>query len=96
MFSEKTGTNVIEYVPRSPTVTQCELDGVTTIEGAPDSRQAQVYRDLAQKIVENKEKYIPKPFEADDLSDWASTWVTRLLAEEKVSSQGIQGEGGGV
>ncbi|AEG18043.1 nucleotide-binding protein [Methanobacterium paludis] len=95
-FSDKTGTNVIEYIPRSSTVTQCELDGVTTIEGAPDSQQAQIYRDLAQKIVDNKQKYIPKPFDADDLSDWASTWINRILTEEKVSSRGIQKEGGGV
>ncbi len=48
-FSEKTETNVIEYIPRSSTVTLCELDGVTTIEGAPESQQAEVYRKLCNK-----------------------------------------------
>jgi len=38
-FSEKTETGVIQYIPRSPTVTKCELDGMTTIEGSPDSEQ---------------------------------------------------------
>jgi len=95
-FSEKTDTEVIEYVPRSPTVTRCELDGVTTIEGAPDSKQAEVYRELARKVINNKNAYIPKPFEADDLADWASSWINRLLLEEKVTHDGIQSGGSGV
>ncbi len=95
-FSEKTGTGVIQYVPRSPTVTTCELDGKTTIEGAPDSEQAEIYRDLARSIINNKQKYIPKPFEAEDLADWGSTWVNRLLLEEKTTREGIQNSGGGI
>ncbi|WP_321421508.1 nitrogenase iron protein NifH [uncultured Methanobacterium sp.] len=95
-FSGKTDTEVIEYVPRSPTVTRCELDGVTTIEGAPDSKQAEVYRELARKVINNKNAYIPKPFEADDLADWASSWINRLLLEEKVTHDGIQSGGSGV
>lgn len=95
-FSEKTETNVIEYVPRSTTVTMCELDGVTTIEGAPDSQQAEVYRQLARNVIKNKEAYIPKPFEAQDLSDWAASWVSSLLKEEKIAHDGVQSNGGGV
>jgi nitrogenase iron protein NifH len=95
-FSEKTATSVVEYVPRSPTVTRCELDGVTTIEGAPDSKQADVYRDLARKVIENKNTHVPKPFEADELADWASSWINSLLLEEKVTYDGIQTGGGGV
>ena len=95
-FSEKTDTEVIEYVPRSSVVTRCELDGVTTIEGAPDSKQAEVYRELARKVISNKKAYIPKPFEVDDLADWASSWINKLLLEEKVAHDGIQSAGSGV
>jgi nitrogenase iron protein NifH len=95
-FSEKTETNVIEFIPRSTTVTMCELDGVTTIEGAPDSQQAEVYRQLARNVIANKNAYIPKPFEAQDLSDWASSWVSNLIKEEKIAQEGIQSNGGGV
>nr|WP_279383521.1 nitrogenase iron protein [Methanobacterium formicicum] len=95
-FSAKTDTEVIEYVPRSPTVTRCELDGVTTIEGAPDSKQAEVYRELARKVINNKNAYIPQPFEVDDLADWASSWINKLLLEEKVTHDGIQSGGSGV
>jgi nitrogenase iron protein NifH len=95
-FSEKTETNVIEFIPRSTTVTMCELDGVTTIEGAPESQQAEVYRQLARNVIANKEAYIPKPFEAQDLADWASSWVSNLIKEEKIAQEGIQSNGGGV
>jgi nitrogenase iron protein NifH len=95
-FSEKTETNVIEFIPRSTTVTMCELDGVTTIEGAPDSQQAELYRQLARNVIANKEAYIPKPFEAQDLADWASSWVSNLIKEEKIAQEGIQSNGGGV
>jgi len=95
-FSEKTETDVIEFIPRSTTVTMCELDGVTTIEGAPDSQQAEVYRQLARNVIANKNAYIPKPFEAQDLSDWASSWVSNLIKEEKIAQEGIQSNGGGV
>jgi nitrogenase iron protein NifH len=95
-FSERTGTDVIKYVPRSPIVTRCELDGMTTIEGAPDSDQAEVYRELARRIISNKNKFVPKPFDADDLMDWGSTWIESLLKEQKVSYNGIQDVGGGV
>lgn len=95
-FSEKTGTGVIQYLPRSSTVTKCELDGMTTIEGAPDSDQAEKYRELARKVIDNKNKYIPKPFEADDLMTWGSTWISHLLKEQKVAYEGIQNDGAGV
>lgn len=95
-FSEHTDSNVIKYVPRSPIVTRCELDGVTTIEGAPDSDQAEVYRDLARKVVNNKEKNKPKPFENDDLSDWASTWINQILLDSKTENDGIQSSGSGI
>jgi nitrogenase iron protein NifH len=95
-FSQKTETEVIEYVPRSPIVTRCELDGKTTIEGAPESEQAEIYRDLARKVINNKNKFIPKPFHVDDLSDWGSTWVNRLLLEQKTTNEGIQDSGSGV
>ena len=95
-FSEKTGTDVIKYVPRSTVVTKCELDGMTTIEGAPDSDQAEVYRELARRVISNKDKFVPEPFDVDDLMDWGSTWINRLLLEQKVTYDGIQSSGGGV
>jgi nitrogenase iron protein NifH len=81
-FVKKTNTQVVEYVPRSVTVTQSELQGKTTIEAAPNSQQAGIYRSLAQKIAEHTESKIPTPLEVGDLRAWASKWGDYLLALE--------------
>ena len=95
-FTNETNSDVIQFVPRSPTVTRCELDGVTTIEGAPDSAQAEVYRELARKVIANKNKFLPTPFDNDDLSDWASSWINQLLLNEKIEKDNIQTESSGI
>jgi nitrogenase iron protein NifH len=48
-FVKQTNTQVVEYIPRSVTVTQSELQGKTTIEAAPKSKQAEIYRKSCQK-----------------------------------------------
>lgn len=81
-FVEKTGTQVVEYVPRSITVTQSELSGHTTIEAAPKSVQADIYRSLARKIASHTESRIPTPLETDELREWSAQWADQLLAIE--------------
>ncbi|MEN2773666.1 nitrogenase iron protein [Acetivibrio clariflavus] len=81
-FVKQTNTQVIEYIPRSVTVTQSELQGKTTIEAAPDSQQAKVYKSLAQKIAEHTESKVPTPLDIADLRAWASRWGDYLLALE--------------
>jgi nitrogenase iron protein NifH len=79
-FVARTQTQVVEYVPRSITVTQSELQGKTTIEAAPDSEQAGVYRRLASKIALHTESKTPSPLNEKELRAWASTWAEHLLA----------------
>ncbi len=81
-FVKQTNTQVVEYVPRSVTVTQSELQGKTTIEAAPDSKQAEVYRSLARKIAEHDNSKVPTPLEISDLREWAKKWGDYLLALE--------------
>jgi nitrogenase iron protein NifH len=81
-FTERTKTQVIEYVPRSVTVTQSELQGKTTIEAAPKSEQAKIYSRLAHKIAEHTESKVPSPLEIKDLREWAAKWADQLLAIE--------------
>ena len=81
-FVRQTNTQVVEYVPRSVTVTQSELQGKTTIEAAPDSKQAGVYRSLAKKIAGHTESRVPTPLEVGALREWASKWADYLLALE--------------
>ena len=82
-FVRRTNTQVMEYVPRSVTVTQSELRGKTVIEAAPDSAQADVYRSLAKKIAAHTESKVPTPLEISDLRDWAGTLGQHLLELER-------------
>ncbi|MBP2645856.1 MAG: nifH1 2 [Firmicutes bacterium] len=81
-FVEKTQTRVVEYVPRSVTVTQAELQGKTTVEAAPDSPQAKVYSNLAQRIIDTTESRVPAPLDTTELREWAAKWADHLLALE--------------
>jgi len=81
-FSARTNTQIIQYVPRSITVTQSELKGKTTIEAAPDSEQANVYKQLAERIAAHEESKTPSPLELDELRNWAAGWSDKLLELE--------------
>ena len=81
-FVARTHTQVVQYVPRSVTVTQAELQGKTTIEASPDSEQADVYRVLASRIWEHEHSTTPSPLEVTELREWASGWADQLLAIE--------------
>lgn len=92
-FVSRTGTQVVEYVPRSITVSQSELSGRTTIEAAPQSAQAEIYRSLARKIAAHTESRVPTPLEIDDLREWSAAWADQLLA---IETGEIKGEKAGI
>lgn len=81
-FVARTNTRVVEYVPRSITVTQAELQGKTTIEAFPDSDQAHVYKNLAERIANHTESKIPEPLDVHELRKWAAEWSDQILAIE--------------
>lgn len=81
-FVQRTGTQVIEYIPRSVTVTKSELQGKTTIEAFPDSTQAAIYRKLAAKIAAHEKSAVPSPLSVQELRDWASKWADNIVALE--------------
>ncbi|MEO0036029.1 MAG: hypothetical protein RLZZ501_2052 [Pseudomonadota bacterium] len=82
-FTQRTQTQVIEYVPRSLTVTQAELQGKTTIEAAPNSEQAETYRRLARRIAEHTESKVPTPLNQQELRDWSASWADHLIEIER-------------
>lgn len=88
-FASRTNTKVVEYVPRSITIAQSELKGKTTIEAAPDSEIADIYRNLAKKIAEHTASKTPSPLDIKELRQWATYWADHLLAEEKGEVSGI-------
>ena len=81
-FVTQTKTQVVEYIPRSVTVTQCELQGKTTIEAAFHSEQAKVYLSLAEKVAKHTDSKTPEPLGVQELRDWAAKWGDYLLALE--------------
>jgi nitrogenase iron protein NifH len=91
-FVSRTKTQVLQYVPRSITVTQSELSGKTTIEAAPDSEQAKIYRELAERVDKHEQSITPSPLDPQELRQWASEWSDQILAIERgdVVSAGAQ------
>ena len=89
-FVAQTKTQVVEYIPRSIMVTQSELLGKTTIEAAPNSDQAEIYRSPAKKSAGHTDSWTPSPLETAALREWAGKWGDYLLELEqgKVSSPG--------
>lgn len=85
-FVTRTSTQVVEYVPRSLTVTQAELQGKTTIEAAPDSKQAAVYRSLAKKIAKHTQSKVPSPLDSKELRAWSGSWADQLIEIERAQT----------
>jgi nitrogenase iron protein NifH len=66
-LARQLGTTMIHFVPRDNVVQRAEIRRMTVIEYEPGAKQAQEYRDLARKIVENKNFVIPTPITMDEL-----------------------------
>lgn len=81
-FAARTKTQVIQYVPRSVTVAQSELLGKTVIEYSPNSDQAQIYFQLAERIAAHEISTVPAPLDTAELRSWASEWANILIALE--------------
>ncbi len=68
-FAKELGTQLIHFVPRDNIVQRAEIRKKTVIEFDPESAQADVYRQLAQKIENNKLFVVPKPMTQDRLEE---------------------------
>ena len=61
------GTQMIHFVPRDYVVQHAEIRRMTVIEYDPTANQANEYRMLAQKIINNQKFVIPTPVSMDEL-----------------------------
>ncbi len=68
-LAKKLGTQMIHFVPRDNQVQRAELRRMTVIEYSPEHKQAEEYRTLAKKILENKMLVVPTPLEMDELEE---------------------------
>jgi nitrogenase iron protein NifH len=62
-FAQALGSKLIGFIPRSPVIQACEVEGKTVLQHSPQSPEAEVFRDLAQRVLENASRVIPTPFE---------------------------------
>ncbi|MEH2180248.1 nitrogenase iron protein [Nostoc sp.] len=68
-LAEKLGTQMIYSIPRDNMVQQAEFHRKTVIEYAPESEQAQHYRNLAMAIDQNTDFVTPKYISNDQLEE---------------------------
>ncbi|MDR3435082.1 MAG: nitrogenase iron protein [Telmatospirillum sp.] len=66
-FTAAIGTQMIHFVPRDNIVQRAEFNKKSVTEFDPDANQAQEYKTLGLKIVENDNFVIPKPLSMDEL-----------------------------
>ncbi|MCE5215227.1 MAG: Ni-sirohydrochlorin a,c-diamide reductive cyclase ATP-dependent reductase subunit [Methanobacterium sp.] len=69
-FAEKIGSRVIGIIPRSKLVQKSEIDAKTVIEKYPDSKQAELYQELAYNIYQNKVFVIPQPMDVEEFDEF--------------------------
>ena len=68
-LAAKLGTQMIHFVPRDNVVQHAEIRRMTVIEYDKNAQQANEYRELARKIVENTKFVIPTPCEMEELEE---------------------------
>lgn len=66
-FAKRLNTKVITFIGRDEIINKAEINRKTVIEYDPKSKAAERYRDLATKIISNKDLTIPTPLDFADL-----------------------------
>ncbi|GMT40481.1 MAG: nitrogenase iron protein [bacterium] len=66
-LAKRLGTRMIHFIPRDNAVQRAEIRRMTCIEYDPKAKQSDEYRQLAQKIIDNKNQVIPTPITMDEL-----------------------------
>ncbi|KGK41250.1 nitrogenase reductase [Nitrincola sp. A-D6] len=89
-LAARLGTTMIHFVPRDNVVQHAEIRRMTCIEYDPNTKQANEYRTLARKIVENKNFVVPTPLEMEDLEELLMEFG--ILEEEDESIVGQRAE----
>jgi len=67
---------------------------MTVIEYEPQAKQAQEYRDLATKILNNKQLVIPTPITMDELEDMLMEFGIMEEVDESIVGQTASAEAG--
>ena len=74
-FANRINSRMIQFIPRDRIVQVAELNKKTVIELAPDSSQADAYRSLAKRVMENTHMDIPTPLGIEELESLAYEYI---------------------
>ncbi|BAY99960.1 nitrogenase iron protein subunit NifH [Tolypothrix tenuis PCC 7101] len=88
-LANRLSTQMIHFVPRDNIVQHAELRRMTVNEYAPDSNQANEYRILADKVINNQNMAIPTPIEMDELEALLIEFGILESDEEKEKLVGV-------
>ena len=75
-FAKLLNTKLIAFVPRDKIVNIAENNKQTVLQYAPDSKQASVYRELADSIWNNQDLSIPTPITFEELENLVDEYGT--------------------
>jgi len=75
-FAQTLGSRLVHFIPRSPVIQACEVETRTVLEHSPHSAEAEVFRQLAQRVLDNDRPVIPTPVE--ELSDLEALYRRHL------------------
>jgi len=91
-LAAKLGTQMIHFVPRDNVVQRAEIRRMTVIEYEPTAKQADEYRSLANKIINNKNLVIPTPITMDELEDLLMEFGIMEEVDESIVGQAASAE----
>jgi nitrogenase iron protein NifH len=77
-FAQTLGSKLVHLVPRSPVIQACEVECRTVLEHSPDSEEAEAFRELAKRVMDNDLRVIPTPVE--ELSELEALYRQHLKA----------------
>ncbi len=86
-LAARLGTTMIHFVPRDNVVQRAEIRRMTVIEYEPAAKQADEYRSLANKIIENKNFIIPTPITMDELEELLMEFGIMEEVDESIVGQ---------
>ena len=69
-FADRVNSKIIGIIPRSDLVQKSEIDAKTVLEKYPDSKQAELYRELANEIFLNEDFVIPEPMDIEEFDEF--------------------------
>ena len=75
-FAEAMGSKLVHLIPRSPVIQACEVESKTVLEHSPQSEEAEAFRELARRVMDNDRPVIPRPIE--ELSDLEAMYREHL------------------